>query len=109
MTEFDPAKFEDKYDHYFTDLQRAYRRAFDEMNAEYDSDLIHAIDQLILAESEPFYQGDGEFRIDLPDDPLARLRGAVSVDDSDAEAVLEAYQSELETQLQSVFEFETAE
>ena len=57
MTEFDPEKFEDKYVHYFPELQRAYKNAFNRMNDEYDSELIHAIDQQVLNESEPFYGG----------------------------------------------------
>lgn len=56
MSEFDPGKFEDKYAHYFTELQRAYKNAFDTMNDAFESDLIHAIDQTILNESEPFFE-----------------------------------------------------
>jgi hypothetical protein len=60
MTEFDPEKFEDKYVHYFNELQRAYKNAFERMNETYDSELIHAIDQQILNESEPIYEGSAE-------------------------------------------------
>jgi hypothetical protein len=62
MTEFDPEKFEDKYANYFTELQQAYKQAFERMNDRYDSELVHAIDQQILNESEPFYQ-DGQFSV----------------------------------------------
>ena len=116
MTEFDPAKFEDKYVHYFPELQRAYKQAFDTMNDTYDSELVHAIDQRILAESEPFYEGssaddssgqsprehDGEFRIELPDDPKSRLQGIV-VDEEKLETTLDRYVDELEAELQNVF------
>jgi hypothetical protein len=104
MANFDPEKFEDKYEHYFPQLQRAYKQAFETMNEAYDSELIHAIDQAILAESEPFYEGDGEFRIELPDDPLETLGGVV-VDEGKAETVLERYLEEIEAELQSVFGF----
>jgi len=105
MTDFDPEKFAEKYEHYFPELQRAYRQAFETMNDAYDSELVHAIDQQVLAESEPFYEGDGQFRIDLPPDPTGKLTGVV-VDDEKAEAVLERYVEEIEAQLRDVFGFE---
>ena len=101
MTDFDPEKFEDKYANYFPELQRAYKQAFERMNDTYDSELVHAIDQQILNESEPFYD-DGEFRIELPEAPLDRLT-AVVVDDEKAEAVLERYVEAIEGELRSVF------
>ncbi|WP_181684931.1 DUF5783 family protein [Halorhabdus salina] len=104
MTAFDPDRFEDKYEHYFTELQQAYKQAFEVMSGRHDSELIHAIDQQILAESEPFYAGDGEFRIELPDDAADRL---VDQDRDRLESVLVAYKSELDTQLQSVFELDS--
>ncbi len=97
MAEFDPQKFEDKYTHYFAELQRAYQDAFEEMNDAYESDLIHAIDQHILAESEPFYEGGGDFRVELPDDAADR------VDHENLEAVLEEYVERIETSLTTVF------
>ncbi|WP_435156071.1 DUF5783 family protein [Haladaptatus sp. DFWS20] len=102
MTEFDPEKFEDKYVHYFNELQRAYKNAFNYMNERYDSELIHAIDQQVLNESEPFYEGDGEFRIDLPDNPADRVQG-VLVDDEKLETVLETYVERIESELRRVF------
>jgi hypothetical protein len=108
MTEFDPEKFEDKYAHYFPELQRAYKQAFETMNDAYDSELIHAIDQSVLAESEPFYEGDGEFRIELPEDPESHLQGVI-VDEEKLDSVLERYLREIEAELQDVFGLEPDE
>jgi len=102
MAEFDPEKFEDKYEHYFTQLQSAYRDAFETMNDAYDSELIHAIDQQVLAESEPIF-ADGEFRIDLPEDPYERL-DAVIVERERFDAVLERYREELRAELRATFD-----
>jgi hypothetical protein len=104
MTDFDPEKFEDKYEHYFPQLQQAYRAAFERMNDTYDSELIHAIDQGILAESEPFYEGDGQFRVELPENPDERLSG-VLVDGEKLDAVLERYVEAIEAELRTVFGF----
>jgi len=103
MSEFDPEKFEDKYEHYFPQLQKAYKQAFETMNDQYDSELIHAIDQQILAQSEPFYEGDGAFRIDLPDDPESNIEGVVLVDDEKFETIIDRYVEEIESELQAVF------
>ncbi|MFC6837351.1 DUF5783 family protein [Halomarina ordinaria] len=111
MSEFDPERFEDKYVHYFTELQEAYRHAFERMNERYDSTLIHAIDQQVLNESEPFYErGEGgpfagEFRIDLPPNPYERLDGVV-VERERFDAILEEYVDELRAQHRRVFGFE---
>ncbi|PSP92264.1 hypothetical protein BRC87_00250 [Halobacteriales archaeon QS_4_66_20] len=102
MTEFDPEKFEDKYEHYFPELQRAYRQAFETMNDAYNSELIHAIDQQLLAESEPFYEGDGQFHVELPDQ---REVSGVIVDDETLDAVLDRYVEEIEAELRAVFGF----
>ncbi|ADB62546.1 hypothetical protein Htur_3684 [Haloterrigena turkmenica DSM 5511] len=104
MADFDPEKFEDKYANYFPELQQAYKNAFNRMNDQYDSELVHAIDQQVLNESEPFYEGDGEFRIELPDDPYDRLTG-VLVERDRFEEVLERHVEEIETELQRVFGF----
>lgn len=101
MAEFDPEKFEDKYVHYFQQLQRAYKNAFNTMNEAYDSTLIHGIDQQILNESEPFYE-DGEFYVELPDNPNERLTSVV-VDDEKLETTLERYVEEIESELYRVF------
>ena len=105
MPDFDPEKFEDKYVHYFTELQNAYKRAFDVMNDQYDSELIHAIDQQILNESEPFYEGEGEFRVQLPPNPKERIRG-VLVDEEKLTATLDTYVDRLEAELRREFGFE---
>jgi hypothetical protein len=105
MTEFDPERFEDKYEHYFTELQKAYKAAFDEMSERHDSEVVHAVDQLVLAESEPFYEGDGSFRVELPEDAHERIVGS-DVVVGDLDAVLADYTDEIDTQLQRIFEFE---
>lgn len=103
MADLTPEEFEEeKYVKYFPKLQTAYKRAFDEMNETYNSDLVHGIDQTILAESEPHYEGDGEFTVDLPDEPLSRLEGVIATD-GQAEQVLEIYVEELKTELQNTF------
>ena len=105
MADFDPETFEEeKYVEHFTELQQAYKRAFDTMNAEYDSGLVHGIDQQVLNESEPLYDADaGEFHIDLPEDPYARLEGVV-VERDRFDAVLERYVEELRRELRRVFD-----
>ncbi|ERH12575.1 MAG: hypothetical protein J07HB67_01596 [halophilic archaeon J07HB67] len=105
MAEFDPEQFEDKYAHYFTELQRAYKNAFEVMNDTYDSELIHAIDQQVLNESEPFYDEATGFRVELPDEPTARLT-AIVVDDERLHETLDRYVAEIETQLYDVFDVE---
>ncbi|GCF13396.1 hypothetical protein Harman_13310 [Haloarcula mannanilytica] len=104
MTEFDPEKFEDKYANYFTELQKAYKNAFERMNDTYDSELVHAIDQQILNESEPFYE-DGEFTVELPENPTERL-SAIIVDDEKLDAVLSEYVDEIERELRRVFDID---
>ncbi|KDE57022.1 hypothetical protein EL22_16225 [Halostagnicola sp. A56] len=103
MVDFDPEKFEDKYANYFPELQQAYKNAFTQMNDTYDSELVHAIDQQVLNESEPFYAGDGEFRVELPDDPYDRLTGVV-VERERFERVLEKHVAEIESQLERIFD-----
>jgi len=106
MAEFDPECFEDKYEHYFAELQTAYREAFEAMNDRYDSELVHAIDQGVLAESEPFWEGD-EFRVAVPEDPVARIAAAgVLVDEDHAAEVVDEYVERLETELLAVFDLD---
>ena len=108
MTEFSPEKFEEKYANYFPELQTAYRNAFETMNDRYDSELVHAIDQQVLNESEPFYGGEsnenGEFRVEIPENPEERVTG-VLVDDEKLDGVLTEYVETLEAELESVFGF----
>lgn len=101
MTDFSPEKFEDKYANYFPELQTAYKNAFESMNNRYDSELIHAIDQQVLNESEPFYEGE-EFRIELPENPKERVTGIV-VAEKKLDAVLTEYVETLEAELVDVF------
>ncbi len=102
MTDFDPEQFEDKYANYFPQLQKAYQQAFEVMNDRYDSELVHAIDQQVLNESEPFYDDDSGFYVELPADPADRLT-AVIVDDEKLSVVLEEYVDQLETELHEIF------
>lgn len=106
MAEFSPEKFEEKYANYFPELQTAYRNAFETMNDRYDSELVHAIDQQVLNESEPFYvdetNGDEGFRIELPDNPKERVTG-VLVDDEKLDRVLTEYTETIEAELERVF------
>jgi len=104
MADFDPEKFEDKYANYFTELQRAYKNAFETMNDRFDSELVHAIDQQVLNESEPFYE-DGGFRIELPENPTERVT-AVVVDEGKLESTLDRYIEEIEAELRAVFDLD---
>lgn len=103
MAEFDPEKFEDKYAHYFNELQRAYKNAFEYMNERYDSELVHAIDQQVLNESEPQYdESTGEFTVELPENPYDRLEGVI-VDEERFEETLDVYVDRIEEELHRVF------
>ena len=102
MAEFDPAAFEDKYANYFSELQRAYKDAFERMNDAHDSDLVHAVDQQVLNESEPFYDEERGFRVELPDDPVSRVT-AVAVADDRLRAFLEEYRATIESELHATF------
>jgi len=102
MTEFDPEAFEaEKYRDHFTQLQRAYKNAFNTMTDEYDSDLIHALDQQVLNESEPQFE-DGTFRLELPENPTERVTGVLASDEK-VTATLSAYTDEIETELHRLF------
>ncbi|WP_226041416.1 DUF5783 family protein [Natrinema sp. DC36] len=104
MTEFDPEKFEEKYVHYFEELEEAYSAAYQQLHGQYDSAVLRAIDRQVLSESEPFYEGNGEFRVELPAEPAARV-GAVA-DHEQFEPVLEAFVDRIEDELQRIFEFD---
>jgi hypothetical protein len=104
MSDLDPETFEaEKYVEFFPKLQQAYKNAFNRVNEQYDAELVHGIDQQVLNESEPHYEGDGEFTIDVPDDPYDRLQGVV-VDREKFEHVLDAYLDEIEVELKRVFD-----
>jgi len=104
MTELEPTKFEEKYVHYFTELQQAYKNAFEVMNDTYDSELVHAIDQLVLNESEPFYNEGEGFWIEVPEDPFVRVKEHVLVGQEKFEHVLDEYIETLEGELAEIFE-----
>ncbi|WP_277554470.1 DUF5783 family protein [Halobaculum limi] len=109
MADFDPEQFEDKYANYFPELQRAYKNAFETMNDQFDSELIHAIDQQILNESEPFYDEEtGTFTVELPENPTDRLT-AIVVDDEKLTETLDRYVAEIESQLYRVFGLDAPE
>ncbi|MUV87521.1 hypothetical protein GJ631_13355 [Natronomonas sp. CBA1123] len=94
---------EQKYVDYFPQLQQAYKNAFNRVNETYDSTLVHGIDQQILNESEPFYDDEEGFYLELPEDPYDRLTG-VLVDEEKFEAVLDEYVEEIERELERVFD-----
>ncbi|MFW5964138.1 MAG: DUF5783 family protein [Natronomonas sp.] len=94
---------EQKYVDYFPQLQQAYKNAFNRVNETYDSTLIHGIDQQVLNESEPFYDEEEGFYLELPEDPYDRLTG-VLVDEEKFEAVLAEYVEEIERELERVFD-----
>ena len=108
MTEFDPEKFEDKYVHYFEELQEAYSNAYNQLHGRYDSEILKAIDRNVLSESEPLYEGDGEFRVELPDERVKEVRAAVG-DDEQFDVVLEELTDRIEAELRRVFGFESAD
>ena len=108
MAEFDPGRFEEKYVHYMDELQTAYRNAFEDLHGRYDSRVLQAIDRRVLDGSEPFYEGDGEFRVELPEDPRGRV-GSLPVDDETFEDVLTEFTDRIERELSRVFGFESDE
>jgi hypothetical protein len=104
MAEFDPERFEEKYVHYFEELERAYSDAYQELHGTRDSELLRAIDRQVLNESEPHYEGDGEFRVELPPDPYERA--GLSVDEERFEAVLDEFVGGIERRLRAEFGFD---
>lgn len=101
MSEFDPELFEDKYANYFSEMQRAYKNAFNTMNDQFESDVIHAIDQTILNESEPFFE-NGQFDLRIPENAHERFSN-VSVEADNLDHVLGRYVSEIENELHREF------
>jgi hypothetical protein len=104
MTTFDSEKFEEKYIHYFDEFQEAYKNAYQYMHERYDSTLLRLIDRQVLNESEPFYEGDGEFRVELPDNPHDRVQEIP--DEGKFDSILDEFVTRIETELQRIFEFE---
>lgn len=108
MSDFDPERFERKYVHYMDELQTAYREAFERLHGRYDSRVLRAIDRRVLDGSEPFYEGDGEFRVELPESPRERV-GDLPVDDETFEAVLAEFVDLIQVELARVFGFDPGE
>lgn len=106
MAEFDPEKFEEKYVHYFDELETAYSNAYDQLHGRHDSEVLRAIDRKVLSESEPIYDGNGEFRIALPDD-LEERAESLPGSDEQFHAVLEEFVDRIERELRSTFGFES--
>ena len=104
MTTFDPEKFEDKYVHYFDELQESYKNAYQYMHDRHDSTLLRQIDRQVLDESEPVYEGDGEFRVELPDDPHDRVQNIP--DEEKFDTILHEFVARIEIELSRVFGFE---
>lgn len=102
---FDAEEFDEtKYTERFPQLQGAYKQAFSEVNETYDSELVHAIDQQVLNESEPFYDSDRGFYVEVPEEPVARVAAAGVIADSDrVETVLQAYTNALSDALAAEF------
>ncbi|AGB32390.1 hypothetical protein C488_12029 [Natrinema pellirubrum DSM 15624] len=107
MTEFDTEKFEEKYVYYFEELETAYSEAYQQLHGRYDSTILKAIDRQVLSESEPFYQGDGKFRVELPENPRERV-GSVS-EHEQFDTVLETLVDRIEAELRKQFEFDETE
>lgn len=74
------------------------------MHDRYDSTLLRLIDRQVLDESEPFYEGDGEFRVELPDNPHDRVQEIP--DEERFATILGEFVARIETELQRIFEFE---
>ena len=106
MTQFDPEKFEDKYVYYFDELEAAYSDAYQHLHGRYDSEVLRAVDRRVLSESEPMYEGDGTFRVALPDDVEERAR-SVPGDEETFETVLDEFVDRIEYELRRTFEFES--
>ena len=105
MTEFDPEKFDEKYVHYFEELETAYSNAYNQLHGRYDSEVLRAIDRKVLSESEPVYLGEGKFRIDLPEERVETVRAAVG-DPEQFDAVLEEFRERIADELVRIFEFD---
>ncbi|MFC7229364.1 DUF5783 family protein [Salinirubellus salinus] len=110
MSEFDPERFEEeKYRDHLTQLQQAYKAAFGRMREDlgYDSTLVHAVDQFVLNESEPFWDDEREtFRVDVPAEPTPAQRvesAGVVVDESKLDAMLADYRETLAEELEVQF------
>ena len=104
VNEFDPEKFEEKYVYYFEEIEAAYSQAYNRLHGECDSTVLKAIDRQVLSESEPVYEGDGQFSVELPDDPYERVSSGI--DEEAFEGLLEQYVERIEEELRRVFGFD---
>jgi len=104
VNEFDPEKFEEKYVYYFEEIEAAYSQAYKQLHGECDSTVLKAIDRQVLSESEPIYEGDGEFSVDLPADPYQRVSSGIN--EKAFERVLEQYVEHIEAELRREFGFD---
>lgn len=105
MTEFDPEKFEEKYVYYFEELEAAYSNAYQQLHGQHSSEILRAIDRQVLSESEPVYEGDGEFRVVLPDD-LDKRAQTLPGDEATFNPVLDEFTDRIECELRRIFGFE---
>ena len=110
MTAFDPERFEaEKYREYFTELQEAYKASFERMRGDldYDSTLVHAVDQFVLNESEPVWNADTDsFEIDVPTEPSPSERVAsagVAAEEAHIQSMMQDYRAVLSAELRSRF------
>lgn len=121
MTAFDPEKFDEKYVHYFEEIETAYSNAYRQLHGQCDSDVLRAIDRQVLSESEPVYEGsaeprsadgssehdprehDPEFRVELPDDVDERVQ-SLPGDEETVERVLSAFTDRIEAELVRIFD-----
>jgi hypothetical protein len=105
MTEFDPEKFDEKYVHYFEELETAYSNAYDQLHGQVNSEVLRAIDRQVLSESEPVYEGDGTFRVTVPND-IDERKQSLPGDEETVDAVLAEFTTQIEQELRRIFEFE---
>ena len=101
MTEFDPKKFV----YYFEELEAAYSNAYQQLHGEVDSEVLRGIDRKVLSESEPVYDGDGQFHVVLPDDIEERGQ-TLPGDEETFDAVLQEFVTRVEEELCRTFGFE---
>ncbi len=105
MTEFSETKFEEKYVHYLDELQEAYSNAYNQLHGQVDSRILQAVDRQILSESEPIYEGDGQFRVRLPEDTDERI-AALPGDENAIRDVLDTLTDGIASELRRIFGFE---
>jgi len=100
MTKFDPEKFDNKYEHYFEEIEQAYSDAYQQLHGGCDSEILRAIDRKVLSESEPLYEGNDDI-----DERAQSLPG----DEESFNAVLDEFTTRIEHELHNLFVFEFEE